>query len=157
MRYRAGVRSRSCRPLGCFRQAVLVRTLPGCLTLRAWFPASARWHVFRFIFPLLCVSAPLREVSPWALRLRERMYFSIMARSRLNLGPTRRSALQVFASIRTATRPRGEVGKSPAIGRSKLFMSGAWRTRRRPGRPRSPRPGAPAPLSKSPNASGLWY
>ena len=39
MRYRAGVRSRSCRPSGCLRQAVLVRIPPGCLTLRAAYAA----------------------------------------------------------------------------------------------------------------------
>ena len=37
-------------------------------------------------------------------------------------------------------------------------MSGAGRTRRHPKRARSPRPGATAPLSKRPNASGFfWY
>ena len=52
------LRSRSCRPTGCLWQAVLVRILPrmshptGCLCSLprnrpvAWFPASARWHVF---------------------------------------------------------------------------------------------------------------
>ena len=52
---------RLCRPTGCLRQAVLVRILPrmshptGCLCSLprnrpvAWFPASARWHVFQFV------------------------------------------------------------------------------------------------------------
>ena len=36
-------------------------------------------------------------------------------------------------------------------------MSGAGRARRHPRQARSPRPGATAPLSKSPTASGSWY
>ncbi len=37
---------RLCRPTGCLRQAVLVRILPGCLTLRAAYAVAGVWLVF---------------------------------------------------------------------------------------------------------------
>ena len=42
MRYRAGVRSRSSHPTGCYYAAYRANAQV------AWFPASACWHVFMY-------------------------------------------------------------------------------------------------------------